>query len=159
MPILCRSQEQYELAVHYLNWLMMNEQRHMLHKDRIRLLRNEGTNDGSYEKVNYNKSEINYALKNRNAVSLYDIRQKGKKEATKRDEYYMRRRMDDIKRGWVRGLEEKETTGNVQLKLISVDTEEDSEYIGVWNVRKRNEGRKFDFEECESKFSLSLIHI
>lgn len=51
---LYRSQEQYAFAVHYLNKLMMKRQLHLIHKERIRLLSNEGTNDGSYRPVAYN---------------------------------------------------------------------------------------------------------
>ena len=100
-PYLSRSQEQYDNAVHYLNKLMMNEQRRVIPKDRITMIRNDGTNDGSYRNVKYNKEEADYARSKTNALNYYKRYLRGKREAPATDPNCTKRRLAEVKNVWV----------------------------------------------------------
>ena len=58
------SQEQYSDAVHYLNKRMMDGQQYRIHRERIRLSSNGGTNNGWFVGVKYNEEERIFARDN-----------------------------------------------------------------------------------------------
>ncbi len=119
-PYLSRLQEQYNDAIHYLNRLMMNDQQHVIPKDRIPMLRNDGTNDGSYRRVKYNTEEEEYFNSNKYAVSNYKRYLRGKRDAAATDPNYTKRRLVEVNNVWVRGLGNK---ADVQLPIILVDND------------------------------------
>ena len=100
---------------------MMNKQHCLIPKDRIPILRNEGINDGSYQKVKYNTEEEKYSKSNKYAVSNYQRYLKGKREAPATDPSCTERRLAEVKNVWVRGLG---NDADVQLPIISVDNDE-----------------------------------
>ena len=70
-----RSQHQYCEAVHYLNKRLMDGQIDRIYRKKILLWKNMGTNDGLFDRVNYNKEEQSYSRNTTSALGKYKVYQ------------------------------------------------------------------------------------